>query len=121
MQTVITQYKDLTRWDVKSFLLFTNIGTDHIQLSSILKKKQVRWSGKDNLPMLSLHFGGNFSQRGSNQIKGNLFIAEKGDLVYSKIDLRNGAIGIIPEKYSGALFTAEFPIYEINKNVIIPE
>jgi len=120
MQTVITQYRDLARWDVKSFLLFSNIGADHVRLGTLLRKKQNQWNGTDDAPMLSLHFGGEFSQRESNQIKGQLFVADKGDLVYSKIDLRNGAIGIIPSQYSRALFTAEFPIYEIDTNVIHP-
>lgn len=120
MQTVVTHYRDLARWDVKSFLLFSNIGADHVRLGILLRKKQNQWNGTDDAPMLSLHFGGEFSQRESNQIKGQLFVADKGDLVYSKIDLRNGAIGIIPSQYSQALFTAEFPIYEIDTNVIHP-
>ncbi|MFA5178524.1 MAG: restriction endonuclease subunit S [Candidatus Paceibacterota bacterium] len=120
MQTVVTQYRNLARWDVKSFLLFSNIGTDHVRLGALLRKKQNQWNGTDDAPMLSLHFGGEFSQRESNQIKGQLFVADKGDLVYSKIDLRNGAIGIIPSQYSRALFTAEFPIYEIDTAVIHP-
>jgi len=120
MQAVVTQYKNLTRWDVKNFLLSKNITKHHVCLSSFLHRKQNPWNGTENIPMLSLHFGGDFNKRENNQIKGKLFVADSGDLTYSKIDLRNGAIGIIPHQYAHALFTTEFPIYEIDTNVIHP-
>jgi type I restriction enzyme S subunit len=120
MKIVIAYYKDLTRWDVKSFLIPENIGAEHVRLGNFLRKKQVSWDCTNDVPMLSLHFGGLFSQRESNNIKGKLFVAEKGDLVYSKIDLRNGAIGVIPENFSRAVFTTEFPVYEIDASMINP-
>jgi len=120
MQTVITCYKNLTRWDVKSFLLQTLSGPQHQRLGDILQRKQIGRTANNSAPMLSLHFGGSFTERETNHIKGNLFVANSGDLVYSKIDLRNGAIGIIPQKYNEALFTAEFPIYEIDTKLINP-
>ena len=63
--------------------------------------------------MLSIHFDGPMTERPANNIKGKIFVANRGDLVYSKIDLRNGAIGIVPDKYDAVGFTSEFPIYDV--------
>lgn len=50
-------------------------------------------------------------------LKGKLFLAEPGDVVFSKIDVRNGAIGIVPLAFEKTAFTAEFPIYRVRPDV----
>lgn len=58
---------------------------------------------------------------GKVNFKGNLFFARSGDIIYSKIDVRNGAIGIVPEKFPVIAVTSEFPVYQINREVALPE
>lgn len=47
--------------------------------------------------------------------------AYQGDLVYSSIDLWKGCIAVVPEQFSGALVTKEFPIYRMLTDEIDPE
>lgn len=54
-------------------------------------------------------------------LKGKLYLAYPGDVVYSKIDLRNGAIGIVPPEFPEVAFTTEFPIYQIRPDVASPQ
>ena len=56
----------------------------------------------------------------ADSLKGKLFVAKPGDVVFSKIDLRNGAIGIVPTDVGKAAFTAEFPIYQVRADVADP-
>lgn len=43
--------------------------------------------------------------------KGAMFAAYPGDIVFSKIDARNGAIGLIPANISKAIVTSEYPVF----------
>ena len=40
-----------------------------------------------------------------------MFAAYPGDIVFSKIDARNGAIGVLQETIAKAVVTSEFPIF----------
>lgn len=73
---------------------------------------------------LSLRFTGNIEMRnlhGKTKFKGTLYFAYAGDLIYSKIDVRNGAIGIIPDNIAVATVTSEFPVYCIKKDITLSE
>jgi len=73
---------------------------------------------------LSLRFCGEIERRdlhGKSEFKGALFFAYAGDLIYSKIDVRNGALGIIPDAVPVAVVTSEFPVYRIRKDIAIAE
>lgn len=67
------------------------------------------------LPLLSIHFDGCLDLRdvSSNDISGSLFRVSAGDVVYSKIDVRNGAIGVVPSDIASACVTSEYPVYRI--------
>lgn len=70
-----------------------------------------------------MRFDGSMERREAkpSEIKGKLYLAEPGDVVFSKIDVRNGAIGIVPESIALAAFTSEFPIYRIRENIALAE
>ncbi len=40
-----------------------------------------------------------------------MFAVYPGDIVFSKIDARNGAIGVLPSEISKAVVTPEFPVF----------
>ena len=78
----------------------------------------------DSLVFGSLHFSGELSRRdmsGTPEVKGRLFFAHANDMVYSKIDARNGAIGIVPETMPRVAFSSEYPIYAVDAAVALPE
>lgn len=49
------------------------------------------------------------------------FRVSAGQFILSKIDARNGAVGIIPEKLDGAIVTQDFLAYDIDTTKINPQ
>lgn len=49
------------------------------------------------------------------------FLVSRGQFILSKIDARNGAMGIIPESLDGAIVTQDFLAYDIDKLRINPQ
>jgi type I restriction enzyme S subunit len=41
------------------------------------------------------------------------FLARKGQLILSRIDARNGAIGIVPELLDGSVVSNDFPLFRL--------
>lgn len=78
----------------------------------------------DSLVFGSVHFTGEISLRDMSSklaVKGKLFFAHANDFVYSKIDARKGAISIVPADVPLMVFSSEYPIYEVNPAVALPE
>lgn len=48
-------------------------------------------------------------------VNGKRFVARSGNFIASRIDARNGAMGLVPESLDGALVTNDFPLFETNK------
>ena len=49
------------------------------------------------------------------------FVVHTGQLVVSKIDGKSGAMAIVPEEFDGAIVTSDFPVFNINKNRVLPD
>lgn len=75
----------------------------------------------EDLQLVSLHFDGTMSARDvkawRKDIKGTLWFAYPGDLVYSKIDARNGAIGLVTDELGRVAVTSEYPVYRVKESV----
>ena len=54
-------------------------------------------------------------------VNGRRFIARKDQFIASRIDARNGAMGVVPESLDGALVTNDFPLFEVNRKHILPQ
>ena len=50
------------------------------------------------------------------QVNGRRFVARTGNFIASRIDARNGAMGLVPEWLDGALVTNDFPLFQANKD-----
>jgi type I restriction enzyme S subunit len=78
----------------------------------------------EDLQLITLHFEGTIEPRDvpswRTDIKGTLYFAHPGDLVYSKIDARNGAIGLVPDELGKVAVTSEYPVYQVQEDVILP-
>ena len=48
------------------------------------------------------------------------FRAKAGQFIYSRIDARNGAFGLIPAELNNAVVSKDFPLYNIDEAKIIP-
>ena len=64
-----------------------------------------------NWTPITVHLTGEISARSrTTPYKGGMFAAYSEDIVFSKIDARNGAIGVLPSEISKAVVTSEFPV-----------
>lgn len=115
-------FKDLERWSVGSFIsLDWRWRHDLVRpLSTALVRRSVEVDRKttdaDALQLVTLHFDGEMEHRqqgATKPIKGRLWWADPGDVVYSKIDVRNGAIGIVPDDLGRVCVTSEYPVYAV--------
>ncbi|MCL4537071.1 MAG: restriction endonuclease subunit S [Nitrospirae bacterium] len=50
----------------------------------------------------------------------NQFFIRAGQFIYSRIDARNGAMGIVPPDLDGAIVTGDFPVFEVNNKILDP-
>lgn len=48
------------------------------------------------------------------QLPGRRFLARAGQFITSRIDARNGAMGLVPPSLDGALVTSDFPLFNLN-------
>ncbi|MEH1820332.1 MAG: restriction endonuclease subunit S [Nostoc sp.] len=123
-------FKDLQSWSVNSFF---KVGWQWLKefiqpLHTALQRKQVEINRKESpletLQLITLHFDGSIELRnlkGKSEFKGKLFSASPGDVIYSKIDVRNGAIGVIPDDMPLAAVSSEFPVYAVLPDVALPD
>jgi type I restriction enzyme, S subunit len=60
-------------------------------------------------------------QEGSDIKTKRQFYVKTGQLLMSRIDVRNGAIGLVPKELDGAIVSNDFWVYDFDKNQIHPE
>jgi type I restriction enzyme S subunit len=76
----------------------------------------------DAIRLVTLHFDGEMELRNESageSFKGRLYFADPGDVIYSKIDVRNGAIGIIPEDLGRVCVSSEYPVYAVDPQIAV--
>ena len=120
-------FSELERWDVNSFqqLNWKWPPEALALLGSALERRveEADKSASDSLQLLTLRFDGTMEPRKTlaEDTKGALYVAEPGDVVFSRIDVRNGAIGIVPQMGARAVFSNEFPIFRVRSEVALPD
>jgi len=116
-------FKDLERWNAGSFISldwrWPRTTIQPLSFALLRKLADVKPEDNDSLEMrlVTLHFDGEMERRqqtGSKPIKGRLWWADPGDVIYSKIDVRNGAIGIVPHELGRICVTSEYPVYAVD-------
>lgn len=116
----VYRWRQLDRWDaftiphlhIAPHLPQTTIGELLSPRHERVDRSQ--WSFEQLQP-ITIHFGGDISRRkiatGTNYTMP-LFWVKPGDVVLSKIDLKNGAVGVLPEGWDNAVVTSHFKVYE---------
>lgn len=126
----VVSFAELKRWSVNSiFEAQWYWPQQDIQpLSVALTRKAIPVDRKHhdfaNLQLVTLHFDGSMEPRnlnGQEDFKGSLFFADGGDVIYSKIDVRNGAIGIVPNSLPRVAVSNEYPVYAVNGRKAVPQ
>jgi len=117
----VQRWKDLDRWvpggDNEWECLHSLVPLDDLLMP---RTEPVRVTGSlgDWTP-ITIHFDGSVVPRNRDTpFKGAMFAAYPGDLVFSKIDVRNGAIGLIPDSMSKVVVTSEYPIHTPDKRQV---
>ncbi len=122
-------FKDLVRWDYGFFRTLAWAWPKEMLLpvGMVLKRKiveAVATEDKTTLPIIEkISFGGHVSVTDAasrKNYKGRLFWADSGDLIYSKIRVKQGSLAIVPNEHARLAVSAEYPVYNVDKERIDP-
>jgi len=122
----VVWFRDLHRWSVGSFVEtgWRWPAETILPLSAALSRKSADLDRSktpaDSIRLVTLHFDGEMELRdvsAGESFKGRLFLADPGDVIYSKIDVRNGAIGIIPDEFGRVCVSGEYPVYAVDPQI----
>ncbi|MFQ5687756.1 MAG: restriction endonuclease subunit S [Candidatus Scalindua sp.] len=72
----------------------------------------------------TIHFDGSVDHRAVDEAREytmDLFFARPGDIVVAKIDLKNGAVAIVPDNWNNIVVTNHFAVYEPDRTKLLPE
>lgn len=122
----IYRWRKLERWDAFSIPhLHVAPHLPQARIGDLLTPRHERidrtqWRFEQLQP-ITIHFGGSISRR--KVAEGTvyslpLFWAKPGDVVLSKIDLKNGAVGVLPEGWENAVVTSHFKVYTADTNLL---
>lgn len=123
------RFQDLTRFDPASFHGISWHWSNSVMfpIGSALKirKEKVDRAQYEfsQLQPITIHFDGSIDKRNVEGNRGysmELFFARPRDIVVAKIDLKNGAVGIVPD-WGNIVVTNHFAVYEPDTSKIIPE
>jgi type I restriction enzyme S subunit len=123
------RFKDAHVWSVGSFVRVEwSWPEEYIKpLSKALHRRVEEVDRKqhsiEDLQLVTLHFDGTIEPRdlGSQKdFKGRLFFVYTGNIIYSKIDVRNGAIGVVPPQMPRVAASSEYPVYAVAPDVALP-
>lgn len=115
------QWSKLDRWDPSSFRpIEWQCSNEFLRPIGQVLKKRFELVDRDevdfsDLTPITIHFDGSVEPRDmtdTDDYTMDLFFAKPGDIVLSKIDLKNGAVGIIPDSLTNVVVTSHFVVYE---------
>jgi type I restriction enzyme, S subunit len=58
--------------------------------------------------------------KGAEVAASRRFVAKAGQFVLSRIDARNGAMGLVPKGLDGAIVTNDFPVFALDETKLLP-
>lgn len=109
----IHQWRNLERWLPGSGTAL-DVTSPTVPLGEILRpiRRRVHPEQFHEYQPITIHFDGSIVARERTEpFKGVMFAAQAGELVFSKIDVRNGAIGLVPPEFDRVVITSEYPVY----------
>lgn len=122
-------FRDVLTWNVASqFAVDWNWPSEIVRPLGQALTRQIEpalnaATPESSVTLLTIRFDGSIEPRDPiliNEIKGNLFRVHPGNVVFSKIDVRNGAIGLAPDNIENMCVTSEFPVYSVDSKQILP-
>ena len=123
-------FQDLVRWDVGFFRQVAwKWPADILKpIGSVLERvicEIPRSDYRKGLRIIEkITFGGELVSSeldDEGQYKGRLFAARTGDLIYSKIRLKQGSIAVVPAKLQKIAVSAEYPVYNVKTELALSD
>lgn len=112
---MIRRWREIERWIESAAGASRASGFPLLSLSDVLvpRHEPVRVVGAlGDWQAITIKFSGEVLPRERAEVfKGAMFAAYPGDLAFSKIDARNGAVGLIPHSIPKAVVTSEYPVF----------
>jgi len=119
------EYRNFHLWDVKRYFKrelstafplvsiknFVIKYIDKVQLDDdkAYKRIRIRAYGK-GVELRDIEYGEEIKTK-------QQFSVKQGQFIFSKIDARNGAFGIVPNELDNAIITNSFSVYDVNKQI----
>ena len=123
-------FSEMGRWDPVSFhtIDWGWEGLERKKLSSFLRPRKEKIDQTvtpfSELTPVTIHFDGSIEPRSISADKTyvmDMFSARPGDIIVSKIDLKNGAVAIVPEGWQNVAVTNHFAVYKPDLEQLLPE
>lgn len=123
-------FEDLERWDPSSFHRIQWNWPQRVMVpigSALRLRKERVDKGRfkfSELQPITIHFDGSVDKRvvdANREYSMDLSFARPGDIVVAKIDLKNGAVGIVPDDWNNVVVTGHFAVYEPDRARLVPE
>lgn len=125
------RFKDIGNWSVRH-LLGMNIGFNKeyqmTPIGNLIKRNVKSIDIKDDTiyKQITLKTNGGGAILRDEKVGKQIgtkkqFVVSAGQFIMSKIDARNGAFGVIDSSLDGAIVTADFPVFDVVKDKIIPQ
>ena len=124
-----SNFSECNRWDPISFCQMDWKWSDKEMqyIGDVLDKRQEPINKDINfsdLQPVTIHFDGSMDKRSltpGRTYSMQMSKAEPGDIVVSKIDLKNGAVGIVPNDWTNVAVTGHFAVYSAKQSRVYPE
>jgi type I restriction enzyme S subunit len=124
------RFRDFKRWDPASFqsVRWHWPKEQMAPIGSVLRLRKEKVDRAEfsfsQLKPITIHFDGSIDARkvdSSREYRMELYFARPGDIVVAKIDLKNGAVGIVPSGWQNVCVTGHFAVYEPDRLKLVPE
>jgi len=61
------------------------------------------------------------TKKGIDILAKKMYLVKENDLVINRIWAQKGSVGIVPKNISDSIVTADFPVFELNNDFVVPE
>ncbi len=123
------EFKDFGFWDAKRYANNSLISENHglVKMAELLKKQRSKLQIQNDqlYKQLTIRLYGNGATLRKEEFGKNIktksqYVVRSGQLVFSRIDARSGAFGIVPADLDGAIVSNDFPVYSIKSDIVSP-